>query len=72
LVLQGQLLDVQEDGGSEAAGAAEGLREAGEEVEGAEVAGTVEEEGRRKGQGGADEKATEESGQFADLKWQIG
>ena len=62
LVLQGQLLHVQEDGGAEAARVAKGLREAGEEVEGAQVTGTVKEEGRRKGQGCLDKEAAKESG----------
>ena len=67
LVLQGQLLHVQEDGGAEAARAAEGLREAGEEAEGAQVSGSVEEEGRRQGQGSSDEKAAKESGWLFNL-----
>ena len=46
VVLQGQLLDVQEDGGAEAEGVDQGVRETGEEDQGAQVPRTVEEEGR--------------------------
>ena len=46
VVLQGQLLDVQEDGGAEAEGVDQGVRETGEENQGAQVSRTVEEEGR--------------------------
>ena len=62
LVLQGQLLDVQEDGRPEAAGADQGLREPGEEDQGPEVARPVEEEGRGQNEGRSLKETTKESG----------
>merc|ERR1719317_868679 len=63
LVLQGQLLDVQEDGAAEKTRTDKRLRKAGEETEGVEGGGAEQEEGRVEAEGGADQEAGEEQDQ---------
>ena len=65
LVLQGQLLDVQEDGRSETSRAGQGLRGPRETNQGDEVSGPVQEKGGGQTKGKSITKTTEESGESA-------
>lgn len=66
LLLQGQLLDVQEDVGAEAPRTAEGVREAGEEDPRPQVARPVEKAGGEEAEGDVDAQAGEEQDEAAE------